>query len=452
VIELLRQSAGRAAHHPAVVDNEQTFTYGDLTAAAESVAAFLQRRGIRRFGILDHTASTVIALLAGASITGAEACVYPPSDDAGAVEELAERFDHAVIVTTQTDLTDHVTLVDPSALLTTPGTASINPPTRRPLLVLTTGTSGTPRGALQEWDRLLRPKSGTAYSPGERWLLAYGLHQFGGLQVLIHVLAAGATLIAPAPRRPREGLAAMRGHGVTHSSATPTYWRFLIAEMRSDRGSVPELEQITLGGEAVPTALINELSSLFPEARVTQVYAATEFGAISVRDMRNGLPLSVLERPDDADIQYKIIDGELWVKSRIGMISYYGEEAGESPEWRATGDLVALEGDRILFQGRNSDVINVGGVKVHPLPIEQRISTLPGVKMARVFGRKSPVTGSIVAVEVIPDEECDLENLSGAIRACCTDLVAAARPRSIRFVDSIATAGHKIVRRSVDGE
>jgi predicted DNA-binding ribbon-helix-helix protein len=62
------------------------------------------------------------------------------------------------------------------------------------------------------------------------------------------------------------------------------------------------------------------------------------------------------------------------------------------------------------------------------------------------------VTGSIVAVEVIPDEECDLENLSGAIRACCTDLVAAARPRSIRFVDSIATAGHKIVRRSVDGE
>ena len=58
-------------------------------------------------------------------------------------------------------------------------------------------------------------------APDQRWLLAYGLHQFAGLQILLHVFAAGATLVAPAPRRPREGLAAMRAHGVSHASATP---------------------------------------------------------------------------------------------------------------------------------------------------------------------------------------------------------------------------------------
>ena len=57
-----------------------------------------------------------------------------------------------------------------------------------------------------------------------------------------------------------------------------------------------------------------------------------------------------------------------------------------------------MEGDRILFGGRNSDIINVGGVKVHPLPVEERISAVPGVEMARVFGRPNRMTGAIVAV------------------------------------------------------
>jgi acyl-coenzyme A synthetase/AMP-(fatty) acid ligase len=264
------------------------------------------------------------------------------------------------------------------------------------------------------------------------------------------VLATGATLVAPAPRRPREGLAAMRKHTVTHASATPTYWRFLLAEMRSDGGAVPDLRQMTLGGEAIPPFLLAELTASFPNAKISQVYAASEFGSSgSVRDRRNGLPLSVLERSDDADVQMRIVDGELWVRSRVGMIGYYDEDIGDADGWRATGDLVAVEGDRIIFQGRTSDIINVGGVKVHPLPIEERVSKVPGVAMARVYGRRSPVTGAIVAVEVIPEPDVDTDDLSDAIREACGDLVAAARPRSIRFVDEISTVGHKIVRGTV---
>src|SRR6185312_6690064 len=120
-------------------------------------------------------------------------------------------------------------------------------PPHRPHLVLTTGTTGTPRGVRHDWNRLLRATKRIAPGAGQRWLLAYGLHQFAGLQLLLHVFAAGATLVAPAPRRPREGLAAMRAHGVTHVSATPTYWRFLLAELRADGGPVPALAQLTLG-------------------------------------------------------------------------------------------------------------------------------------------------------------------------------------------------------------
>jgi len=129
------------------------------------------------------------------------------------------------------------------------------------------------------------------------------------------------------------------------------------------------------------------------------------------------------------------------------MLGYYGEEPVEPDAWRPTGDLVEVVGDRILFRGRSSEIINVGGVKVHPLPIEERVGAVPGVDMARVFGRPNAMTGAIVAVEVVAAPGADTDAISAAIRAACADLPAAARPRSIRYVDTVSMAGNKIVRR-----
>jgi acyl-CoA synthetase (AMP-forming)/AMP-acid ligase II len=143
----------------------------------------------------------------------------------------------------------------------------------------------------------------------------------------------------------------------------------------------------------------------------------------------------------------RIVDGELWVRSRVGMLGYYGEDPVEADAWRPTGDVVEVVSDRILFRGRTSEIINVGGVKVHPLPIEDRIGSVPGVDMARVFGRPNAMTGAIVAVEVVAAPGADTDTITAAIRAACADLPAAARPRSVRFVDSVSLAGNKIVRR-----
>lgn len=443
MIELLRRADPQ---RPAVVTEEAGATYGELVLRADAIASALHRRGIRRFAILDHDARTTVALLAAAALAGAEACQYPPTDDPVELAALTARFDHDLVVSSREDLP--VRTVRPDTLAEEPA-APVPEPATRPHLVLTTGTTGTPRGVRHDWDRVLRGAARIQPAPDQRWLLAYGLHQFAGLQILVHVLAAGATLVAPAPRRPREGLAAMRTHAVTHASATATYWRFLLAEMRADSGPVPDLVQITLGGEAVPGPLLGELAATFPNARISQVYAASEFGSSgSVRDGRNGLPLEVLGRGDDADIAMKIVDGELWVRSRVGMLGYYGDPPVDPDAWRATGDLVDVVGDRILFRGRTSEIINVGGVKVHPLPIEERIAAVPGVDMARVYGRPNAMTGAIVAVEVVAAPDADPNTVKAAIRDACADLPAASQPRSIKLVDSVAMAGHKIVRRA----
>ena len=452
MIEFLRDRARADPGRPAVVTDQVSLTYRQLLDRAHSAAAGLRARGIARVGIADFEAPIVVPLLAGAALAGVEACVYPP-DDAAALVALANRFDHGVLVSDRDDL-DGVDVVRPGALLSSAALSSAPPPGRtpRPHLVLTTGTTGAPRGVRHDWDRIVQAARRVKPEPAARWLLAYGLHQFAGLQVLVHVFAAGATLVAPAPRRPREGLAAMRVHAVDHASATPTYWRFLLAEMRSDRGPVPGLKQITLGGEAIPGPLLDDLREAFPAAEVSQIYAASEFGASSsIRDGRPGLPTGLLERGDDADVALKVVDGELWVRSRIGMLGYYGEEPVDAAGWRATGDLVELDGDRIRFRGRTSEIINVGGVKVHPLPIEERIAAVAGVDVARVYARPNAMTGSIVAVEVVVQQDVDTDRVDLAIREACADLPAAARPRSIRFVDVLVTQGEKIVR-SVSGE
>jgi acyl-coenzyme A synthetase/AMP-(fatty) acid ligase len=68
--------------------------------------------------------------------------------------------------------------------------------------------------------------------------------------------------------------------------------------------------------------------------------------------------------------------------------------------------------------------------------------------MARVYGRPNAMTGAIVAVEVVAAPEADTAEIDAAIRSACADLAPAARPRSIKFVDSVTMAGNKIVRRA----
>ena len=445
MIELLRRADPA---RPAIVTDDGTTSYAELLARAERLAAGLLARDVRRIAILDHDAETVAGALAAASLVGIEACMYPPTHDPAELAGLAERFDHDLALTRRSDVPAPLRALDPDAVRSDVP-APAEPPQARPHLVLTTGTTGAPRGVRHDWNRLLRSTRRIAPAPGQRWLLAYGLHQFAGLQILLHVFAAGATLVAPAPRRPREGLAAMRTHGVDYASATPTYWRFLLAELRADGGPVPELVQITLGGEAVPAPVLAEIKRTFPGAKISQVYAASEFGSSgSVRDGRSGLSPDVLSRGDDADVAMKIVDGELWVRSRIGMLGYYGEPPVDPDAWRATGDLVDVVDDRIVFRGRTSEVINVGGVKVHPLPIEERIGAVPGVDVARVYGRPNPMTGAIVAVEIVAAPDADQDSVAAGVRAACADLPPASRPRSIKFVDSVSTAGDKIVRRS----
>ncbi len=444
MIGLLRRAAAEHGDRPAVVGSRGVTTYADLLDDAVRVAGALRASSVDRLAVLDHRPERVLAVLCGAAAAGSEVCVYPLAADDTLIAEHRQRFGHDVLVTSREtllaagagatdDLLAHAADQAPDADDAT-------------MLVMTTGTTGVPKGVRHSWERLLTPTARIGSRPDDRWLLAYGLNQFGGLQLLLQVVASRATMVVTDELAPLQGLAAIRQHDVTHVSATPTYWRFLLAELAAEGGRVPRLVQATLGGEAVPADLLEQVRATFPGVRVSQIYAASELGqGVTTRDGVAGLPVSLLDAGDDAPLAVRIVDGELHARSASHMLGYFGEDDAD-PEWRPTGDLVEVVGDRIEFRGRTSEVINVGGVKVHPLPVEQRISGLPGITVARVFGRPNKMVGAIVAVEAVATEGADVEALDAAVREACADLPPAARPRSIRFVESLATAGHKITR------
>ena len=440
LLALLQRHAAEQPDGVAIIEADgTTWRFDELVLRAQGVAAAFVAQPADRVAVQTTSVPALIAILAGAAHAGVEACVLAPDLEAGVLERRVERFGFDRVVSSIEELAG-----DPTSC---PDAAE-----RSPLLVLTTGTTGEPKGARHDWQRLLAPSKDRRPEPGTRWLLAYNLHQFAGIQILVHVLSVGGALVVPLSNRPADAAETLVRHGVTHASATPTFWRFLLAQLGRDRTQAPtQLRQITLGGEAVNAAVLADLRATFPDARISHIYASTEFGsAVSVRDEGIGLPASILERSDDDDVRFKIVDGELWVSSRVGMLGYAGDGTGDdtdvSDDWRATGDLVAIEGDRIVFMGRTSEIINVGGVKVHPLPIEELVLQVDGVQLARVFGRDNPISGQIVAVDVVIDDDADEDKVIDSIRDACEVLPPASRPRRVKVVPTLEIRGGKVAR------
>jgi acyl-CoA synthetase (AMP-forming)/AMP-acid ligase II len=475
VILLLEAAARAEPERTAVLTSGGPATYGQLLEDARRVATALRRQGITRFAVVEPDAAWVLRILAGAALAGAEPCQYQPDTDATEFADHVSMLDHKFVVSRREDLDGPVEVVRPETLMVEDpdGTLRADAATEQPLMIRTTGTTGLPKAARHDWRILCKTVAGVRPMPEQRWLLAYGPQQFAGVQVLLHVAASHATLVAPFPRQPKDGLDALLHEGVTCVSATPTFWRFLLAEARSRKVTLPPLEQITLGGEASPGDLLEEIQAVFPTAKVSQVYASTEFGSItSVRDGKPGIAVDSLWSESNPTSNVRVADGELWVRAGAGMLGYAGgsgavssaadtddggadadAEAAESGEWRRSGDLVEIVDDRVMFRGRKSEVINVGGVKVHPLPVEDRITGLDAVALARVFGRPSKLTGAIVAAEIVPVggvESADVEAIRAQIKDAVADLPRAWQPRSVTFVDAIETKGGKTIRGMED--
>jgi acyl-CoA synthetase (AMP-forming)/AMP-acid ligase II len=312
--------------------------------------------------------------------------------------------------------------------------------------VATSGTSGPPKLVHHSWDSLLSAARLAEHWHGLGWLLVYDATRWAGMQVWMQAMLTGGQLVVPASRDPDVVARAVADETLAILPATPTLLRRLLTS--GDAAILAKasasLERITLGGEAADAALLERAHEVFPNAKITQVYATTELGEVyRVTDGRAGFPTTWLGRALPGGVRLSLrSDGELLVR-----LSRDTAEVG-------TGDLVERHGDRYEFTGRRSDVIVVGGAKVYPKRVEEVIRAVPGVADVRIYGVPSGITGELVAGEIVLAEPllepASPDSIRAAVLATCREsLEPHSVPRILDIVSEIAmTAAGKTPRRA----
>lgn len=394
----------------------------------------------RRVALRLAPEAASFAVLAALDRLRADVFLFDAESDPAEAFELARDLRLAAMVSCQGDAACAIERLSDEAAGSGASTVTI----------LTSGTTGRPKAARHTWASLSRPVRKTN-GPLPRWLLSYRPHLYAGLQVVLQCWANGGTLAIPAQGAEPAAIAALMVEAaVEFASATPSYWRrLLLFAPREVLARVP-LVQITLGGEMVDQQVLDALGGCFPRARLVHIYATTELGrCFSVTDGRAGFPLRFVGQPSADGVELRIDEGELLVRSTNAMRGY-DSLAATGPtlaDWFRTGDLVEISEDRVHFVGRKSDMINVGGNKVHPLEVERIVRQVRGVAEVRVYGKASSIAGQLVVCELVAEAGADRLQVERDVTAhCATELNAYQRPRIVRVVDRVdlAPSGKKI--------
>lgn len=290
-------------------------------------------------------------------------------------------------------------------------------------LLFTSGTTGRPKLVVHTLASLTGPlDDGLAVAEDAVWCTFYDVRRYGGLQILLRALLGGGSMVLSQNEEAVASFLTRAGEcGVTHISGTPSHWRRVL--MTSAAACIAP-RYVRLSGEVADQAILNQLAATYPAARITHAFASTEAGvAFDVSDGLAGFP-AMLVSQSGAKADLRVENGSLRIRSARTASRYLGDRGvlADADGFVDTGDMVALRGDRYYFAGRREGVINVGGQKVHPEEVEAVISQHPGVQMARVYGRPSPITGTLVVADIVvrPSAKQDLfEAISAEILATC---------------------------------
>ncbi len=174
---------------------------------------------------------------------------------------------------------------------------------------------------------------------------------------------------------------------------------------------------------------------------VLNCYGQTELGGEvvgwSAADWREfgSTKLGAVGRPH-AGVELRIDEtGELWVRtpaSRTAPPAALGDRATEDG-WLRTGDLGRIDDDGFLWiEGRASDMVNRGGLKVFPAEVEEVLRSVPGVRDVAVVGVPDERLGELPVAAVVGD--ASPEELDAACRA---HLAPYKVPARFVFVDAL---------------
>ena len=310
------------------------------------------------------------------------------------------------------------------------------------LVMSTSGSTGTPKGAQLTPANLVASADATHQVLGGtgQWLLAMPAHHIAGIQVLVRSLVAGVDPLCmdlsegfDIPTFARAAAELDRTGDRTYTALTPLQ---LAKAMDSVAGidALRTFDAILVGGAAINPRLRAAAEEL--GIAVVATYGSSETAGGCVYD---GRPIP--------GAQVRVQDGRILLGGPTIAHGYRNapeHEAFREPGWFATSDGGFIDAGTLTVTGRLDNVIDSGGLKLHPEVLEREILSVPGVDTAAVTSIPHPRLGqAIVAAYTGTATVGDiLEGLADAVHRWQI-------PKDIKRVDRLPmTSSGKVDRRA----
>ena len=312
------------------------------------------------------------------------------------------------------------------------------------LVMSTSGSTGTPKGAQLTPANLVASADATHQVLGGtgQWLLAMPAHHIAGIQVLVRSLVAGVDPLCmdlsegfDIPTFARAAAELDRTGDRTYTALTPLQ---LAKAMDSVEGidALRTFDSILVGGAAINPRLRAAAEEL--GIAVVATYGSSETAGGCVYD---GRPIP--------GAQVRVQDGRILLGGPTIAHGYRNapeHQAFREPGWFATSDGGFIDAGTLTVTGRLDNVIDSGGLKLHPEALETEILKVKGVDHACVVGVPHPRLGQ--AIMAAYTGWADIGDILEALEDA--ELPRWQIPKDIKRLAEFPTAGPgKIDRRAV---
>jgi fatty-acyl-CoA synthase len=475
-------NARRTPHRAAIIDDEGTMTFRELDDSANAVANCLVALGVRGgdgVAILARNHRWFSIANYACARVGARTIMLNTEFSSRQIAEVAEREDARLLIYDD-EYTDAVAGVNlPLGRLRALGqnpdkdkpsgstdetlaeviARSSKAPAPKPskhssIVILTSGTTGTPKGATRHSPPTLAPVGGVLshvpFRSGEVTSLPSPMfHALGYLHATI-AMTLGSTLVMRRKFKPTTVLEDIEKNRVTALVVVPVMLsRILDALEKSERPpDLSSLRIVFVSGSQLGAELANRaLKALGPV--VYNLYGSTEIAFATIARPQDLSVNPATVGPVVKGVKIKILDeqgnevpqgevGRIFVGNTFPFEGYTGGGGKQIIDGLlSSGDLGYFDEHGLLYvSGRDDEMIVSGGENVFPAEVEDLISGHPEVVEATALGVDDPEWGARLRAFVVKQEDSSIDE--DAIKHYVREHLARYKvPREVVFLDEL---------------
>lgn len=475
-------NARRHPNHVAVIDDEGELTFGELDAAAHAVANELLTMGVRGgdgVAILSRNHRWFLIAQYGAARVGARIIMLNSEFSGPQIKEVSAR-EGAKVIIYDDEYTAAVAHAEPA--LGKLRALGVNPDSEMPsgstdetladviarsngrpapkatkhpaIIILTSGTTGTPKGANRAAPPSLAPIGGVLshvpFKAGEVTALpAPMFHALGFLHATIAMML-GSTLVLRRRFKPATVFEDVEKHGVTGMVVVPVMLSRMLdhLDQMQPKPNLSSLRIVFVSGSQLGAELASRaLKELGPV--IYNLYGSTEIAFASIARPKDLSINPSTVGPVVKGITVKIIDdngkevptgqvGRIFVRNTFPFKGYTGGGGKEIIDGMlSSGDVGYFDEHGLLYvSGRDDEMIVSGGENVFPAEVEDLISGHPDVIEATALGVEDKEWGARLKAFVVKAEGASLDE--DTVKAYVKEHLARYKvPREVVFLDEL---------------